>query len=410
METAKANILVALVAVVVCLPPTVGVQQLAAPPAAQQPAAPTTAQQPAAHTPATAGASSRIMVNSSQQWVDTNIDLNPGEKVKLTAGGEITYPAEGKSQERTFGPEGLPRSFTDVIRQYPVGDAGRGALVGRLGAADSGQPFLVGAGKEFVAPVAGRLFLGINQSTKDAANAQGSFQVTIAVLEAGAAGAAGAKAGAAATGGVLSETNVPSLTSDLLEKIPRRVTDQQGNPGDMVNVLIVGTEDQMVQAFTTAGWVKVDASVESTVLSGVLATLGKKDYLTMPMSKLYLFQRPQDYGFAHAEAVTVAMSRHHLRAWKTPNLVDGRPLWTIAATHDIGFDRDQRNNKITHRIDPAIDNEREYVNTTLSGTGLVTQRTHVTPTSPLKEAKTATGGSFNSDGRILVLVLKNGEK
>src|SRR5262249_4142151 len=317
---------------------------------------------------------------------------------------EITYPQEGKSQERKFGPEGLPRSFADVIRQSPVGDAGHGALVGRLGPADSGQPFLVGAGKEFVAPVAGRLFLGINQSTKDAAAAQGNFQVTINVLEAGAGSAAGAKAGPTVGGG-LAETNVPSLTPDLLEKIPPRVTDQQGNPGDMVNVLIVGTEDQLVQAFTTAGWVKVDASVESTVISGVLSTLGKKEYVTMPMSKLYLFQRAQDYGFAHAEAVTVAMSRHHLRAWKSPYQVDGRPLWTIAATHDIGFERDQRNNKITHKIDPAIDDEREYVNTTLSGTGLVTQRTHVTPANPLKEAKTATGGSFNSDGRILVLVL-----
>src|SRR5262249_57710006 len=126
--------------------------------------------------------SCRIGVNASQQWVDTNIDLNSGEKVKLTASGEITYPPEGKSQERTFGPDGLPRSFTDVIRQYPVGDAGRGALVGRLGAADSGQPFLIGAGKEFVAPVAGRLFLGINQSTTDAANAQRSFHITIAAL------------------------------------------------------------------------------------------------------------------------------------------------------------------------------------------------------------------------------------
>src|SRR5262249_62264479 len=139
--------------------------------------------------------SCRIGVNASQQWVDTNIDLNSGEKVKLTASGEITYPPEGKSQERTFGPDGLPRSFSDVIRQSPVGDAGHGALVGRLGPADSGQPFLVGAGKEFVAPVAGRLFLGINQSTKDAAAAQGNFQVTINVLEAGAGGAGGAKAG-----------------------------------------------------------------------------------------------------------------------------------------------------------------------------------------------------------------------
>ena len=124
------------------------------------------------------------------------------------------------------------------------------------------------------------------------------------------------------------------------------------------------------------------------------------------MSTLFLFQRPQDYGFAHAEPVRVAMSRNHLRVWKSPYQVEGRQLWCIAATHDIGFERDQRNNGVTHKIDPAIDGEREYVNDTLSGTGMVIARDHMTPTHPLTEAKTATGGSFHSDGRVLVLVLR----
>jgi hypothetical protein len=347
--------------------------------------------------------SSQITVDASRQWVDTNIDLRPGEKLSLTASGEITYPQQGKSPARTFGPDGLVRGFSDVIHSYAVGDAGHGALIARLGPADTGQPFLIGTSKEFVAPVAGRLFLGINQGQKDAASAQGRFQVTIAVLD------AGSSAGAGATVAGPAETPVRSLTPDLLEKIPRRATDPQGNPGDMVNVLIVGTEDELVQAFTAAGWVKVDTSVGGTVVSGLLNTLEKKDYLTMPMSTLFLFQRVQDYGFAHAEPVRVAMARNHLRAWKSPYQLDGRPLWCIAATHDVGFERDQRNNRVTHKIDPAIDGEREYVNGTLSGTGLISQRTHVTPANPVKEARTATGGSFNSDGRILVLVLKSGK-
>ena len=204
------------------------------------------------------------------------------------------------------------------------------------------------------------------------------------------------------------ETRVAGITPDLLSKIPRRVSDPDGNPGDMVNVLIVGTQDQMVQAFTTAGWVQVDKSVGNTVLNAVLDSLEKKDYLTMPMSVLYLFNRPQDYGFAHGEPVKVAMSRNHLRVWKSPYEVEGRPLWCVAATHDIGFERDQRKpNAVTHKIDPAIDGEREYVNGTLTGTGVVVQRDHVMPADPLTTAKTATGGEFHSDGRILVLVLKN---
>ena len=138
-------------------------------------------------------------------------------------------------------------------------------------------------------------------------------------------------------------------------------------------------------------------------------TFEKKDYLTMPMSTLYLFDRPQDYGFAHAEPVRVVMSRNHLRVWKSPYQVEGRPLWCVAATHDIGFERDQRNNGLTHKIDPAIDGEREYVNQTLSGTGLVSARGHVVPKDPLTTAKTATGGEFHSDGRILVLVLEHAD-
>ena len=213
-------------------------------------------------------------------------------------------------------------------------------------------------------------------------------------------------ASATAVGGP-AEIPIPSITSAILSEVPRRVSDPDGNPGDMVNVFIVGTQDEVVHAFTAAGWVQVDRSVGSTVVASLIDSFSKQDYLTMPMSTLFLFSRAQDYGFAHAEPVRVAMSRNHLRAWKSTYEVDGRPLWCIAATHDIGFERDQRNNGLTHKIDPAIDGEREYVNDTLSSTGLVVERTHVMPADALTEAKTATGGTFHSDGRILVLVLKN---
>jgi len=289
-----------------------------------------------------------------------------------------------------------------LIHAYDVSDAGHGALIGRLGSDAAAQAFLVGASKEYTAPVAGRLFLGINQSLKDGETARGRFHVKIEVLDPGRSD------GGAAIAGGPADSRIPEITPGLLERIPRRVSDAQGNPGDMVNILIIGTQDEVVNVFTSAGWVAVDKSVQDTVLEGALATFAKKEYLTMPMSTLYLFNRAQDYGFAHAEPVRVVMSRNHLRVWKSPYEADGRPVWCVAATHDIGFERDQRNNGVTHKIDPAIDGEREYVNDTLTGTGLVVKRDHVTPPNALTEAQTATGGSFHSDGRVLVLVLKSG--
>jgi hypothetical protein len=344
-----------------------------------------------------------IEIPATKEWVDTNIDVRGGAKLRFTASGQITYPADesygGKLRTAgTFGPDGLPRGFADLVHEYPVGSAGHGALIGRIGSESYAQAFLVGAGKEYEVPVAGRLFLGINQSAKDASVATGSFQIKIEILEEGSSDATG-------VGGPV-ETRVPGITPDLLSKIPRRVSDPDKNPGDMVNVLILGTQDQVVQVLNAAGWVQVDKTVRNTAMNAVLESLEKKDYLTMPMSTLFLFNRSQDYGFAHAEPVRVAMSRNHLRVWKSPYVVDGRPLWCVAATHDIGFERDQRNNGLTHKIDPSIDGEREYVNGTLSGTGLVVQRDHITPADPLTTAKTATGGEFHSDGRILVLVLK----
>jgi LssY C-terminus len=364
----------------------------------------TAAQAQAAPEKATSIKSNEVDVPATKQWVDTNINVRGGAKLRFTATGQITYPADqsysGRSRTRgTFGPDGLPRGFADLIHQYAVRDAGHGALIGRIGSDSYAQPFLIGASKEYDVPVAGRLFLGINQSMSEASTADGSFHAKIEVLDEGSSDATNA--------GGPAETRVPGVTPDLLSKIPRRISDPAGKPGDMVNVLIVGTQDQVVEVFTTAQWVKVDAKVENTALNAVMDSLEKKDYLTMPMSTLFLFGRAQDYGFAHAEPVRVAMSRNHLRVWKSPYQVDGRPLWCVAATHDIGFERDQRNNGVTHKIDPAIDGEREYVNGTLSATGLVVQRDHVTPADPLTTAKTATGGEFHSDGRILVLVLKN---
>jgi hypothetical protein len=362
-----------------------------------------------ATTPMAATAKScEFEMDASKQWVDTGIDLRAEEKLHISATGTITYPAADasksadKSVAKSFGPDGLARGWADLVHQYAVSDAGHGALIGRLGSGDGVLPFPVGAASDYQAPVAGRLFLGLNQSQKDAGTATGSFHVKIEVTDPGLSTAEAAVAGGPA------ETRILGITPVLLDEIPRRVSDPDHNPGDMVNVLIVGTEDDVVRAFKAAGWVRVDSSVQTTVISGVVDSLQKKDYLTMPMSTLYLFDRAQDYGFARAEAVRVAMSRNHLRAWKSPYEIGGRPVWCIAATHDIGFERDERNNGVTHKIDPAIDGEREYVNDTLSNTGLVAARDHVTPASPLMEAKTATGGSFHSDGRVLVLVLKSG--
>ena len=124
------------------------------------------------------------------------------------------------------------------------------------------------------------------------------------------------------------------------------------------------------------------------------------------MSTLYLFGRPQDLSFARGDPLKVAAERHHLRVWKTDKTVGGRPLWVGSATHDVGFEKDQRNGNVTHRIDPEIDKERDFLLQSFDAAGAFSSAAYVTPDDPMLKARTATGGSFYSDGRIVVMALK----
>jgi hypothetical protein len=334
--------------------------------------------------------SQEVQLTGEVSWIDTGIDVQAGEHVLITSTGKLRY-ADAKDDN---GPEGLPRSFKDLLRVLPFNEAGRGALIGRIGDKDTAQPFVIGARRDVVAPVSGRLAVGINQTSDDTGEGTYAARIEVYTPEGGSARVVPRQV-----------SSLPGIDNNLFSKIPRRVGDKQGNSGDMVNFLILGSEAAMQRVFTTAGWVKVDAGVKDTVLHGLIGSLSKEAYLTMPMSQLYLFGRAQDYGWARAEPLSVVRSRNHLRIWKAPFDVKGETLWVGAATHDIGFERDQRNNRVTHKIDPDIDLERDYVEKTLASTGLVAEISHFLPDNPMKEAKTATGGTFHSNGQVLILKL-----
>jgi hypothetical protein len=334
--------------------------------------------------------SQEVQLTGDSSWVDTGIDVQAGEHVVATATGTLRYA----DQQTDTAPAGIARGFKDLLRNLPFNEAGRGAVIGRIGDKDTSQPFLIGAKRDLVSPLSGRLSVGINQLSSDTGD--GTYTVRIEIYAADANSA------------LFTAKAVPSIRgvdNDLFAKIPRRISDKAGDPGDMVNFLIIGSQEAMEKVFTTAGWVKVDANVKETVLHGLLESISKESYLTMPMSPLYLFGRQQDYGWAHAEPIAVVASRNHLRIWKAPFEVNSRTLWVGAATHDVGFEKDQRNNGLTHKIDPNIDLERDYVEKTLTSTGLVAEVTHVLPQNPMQEAKTATGGTFHSNGQVLVLKL-----
>ncbi len=327
---------------------------------------------------------------TGSDWVDTQLVVAPGDSVECAATGNVSL-ADG----RKVTADGTARGWKDLLRQFPDNNSPVGALVARIGNSDATVPFGIGAHKTLEVSTAAELYLAINVSPDLAAT--GSYTVTLHLSR---------KPAPAAADAALEDVLADAVSPALFTNIPRRVGDQQSNPGDMVNFALIGTEEQVKKAFQNAGWVAVDSTKQDAVVHGLLQTLQHQSYLEMPMSTLYLFGRPQDLSYARADPITVAAERHHLRVWKSTETVDGKPLWVGSSTHDIGFEKDQRNNGITHKIDPEIDNERDFLEQSFAAAGNLQAAAYVTPANPLRDARTATGGSFQSDGRIVVLLLK----
>lgn len=327
-----------------------------------------------------------VPLDGTKQWVDTGIDLGQGDIVKLTGSGTIKLTNAATEN----GPEGGKRSWTDMIRTLPVNDANRGAIIGRIGDRDTARAFLIGTRREQRAGLAGRLFVGINMTGTD--KAQGAFKVIIE------------RTAAAAAGPPVAITS--KLSQAQLDSIPRRVQGDDGTPGDRTNFVVVGSEQQVKNALEHAGWSVVDRSKKDAVLRSAMSILTKGAYVTLPMSELMLFDRSQDYGYAQGDPLKVVAARHHFRIWKAPFLVGGQDVWVGAGTHDVGFDKDQRNGKITHKIDPDTDLEREYIAQSFQEEGSVVLLEYMTATNPVKQANTAHGQSFHSDGRHAILYMK----
>ncbi|PYX06432.1 MAG: hypothetical protein DMG88_18185 [Acidobacteria bacterium] len=371
-----------------------------------------------------------LTVSPTEAWVDTRIDLLPGDVLQINA-------VAGKGG---CSPNGAKTSQNGTL---PLNSALPGALIGKL--SGNGALFFVGSEKDLKIERQEHLYLGVNASgplpctgdiliklqltsaptqatvtakSKLAAAAQtwlsGQFGIDPAApaTSQGASAAPGASpgVGAAATRNIeaLKAANAPFDTElcKKLDGLPGRVNDQFNNLGDMVNLVIVGSEQQVQSAFEAAGWQLADKSVEEAVINAVRVTYQKKDYLQMPMSTLYLFNRPQDLGYEHAEAYSVVASRHHFRLWKAPFTWNGQLVWVGAGTHDIGFEKDQRNGKVTHKIDPAVDGERDYISETLQRAGKISRMNYYQPPNPIHQAKNATGASYHSDGRLLVIFLQ----
>src|ERR1700754_4894615 len=163
------------------------------------------------------------------------------------------------------------------------------------------------------------------------------------------------------------------------EHVPSYTITGDGLPGDPVNVVLVGTLQQLRDAFAALGWSDADRLSLASSWGMVRAFVLNAPYASAPFSTLYLFGRGQDIGFQKA-IDNSPRKRHHIRfwalsltraqaAWGAPGfwLDTARPpdnervLWVGAGTRDTGLSLTRLTFQITHATDSDTSAERDYI-------------------------------------------------
>lgn len=206
--------------------------------------------------------------------------------------------------------------------------------------------------------------------------------------------------------------------------IPLYCTTPDGFASDPVNIGVVGTREQLIEAMTKAGWYEADRLMLQNMTKLVLALLFGRPYKHAPFSNLYLFGRSQDIGF-QLPAGKSARQRHHVRFWaatydsgprfrehvsfwqshqKSP--APDRILWVGAASLDVGLAVIRHTAQLTHMVHPDTTIERELIVKHLKKTGHVASTKTIKLVEPYKISNRVWRGYLTSDGKLTICELR----
>ena len=159
--------------------------------------------------------------------------------------------------------------------------------------------------------------------------------------------------------GSLVDCDVPNLVKRLAA-MPATTTNRAGTrTGDPVNLVVIGEFATLLSAMS-ARWDESETITFATCWKTATAFLLGSQYRYSPVSPLYLFGRSQDVALQRSRRSI--NERLHLRLWLTPLQFHGQSVWVGQISRDIGVRFTTKAwNLTTHRIDPDIDESRDYL-------------------------------------------------
>jgi hypothetical protein len=199
---------------------------------------------------------------------------------------------------------------------------------------------------------------------------------------------------------MLTEEELATL-DEIVADLPERTANRSHHASDLINVMFIGSREQLSAAFLAAGWSETAHSTLRSHLANLRAVMGNTGNRVAPMSALLLDGEAADMMWQ--KGLNDVGKRHHIRIWKRAETWNGQEIWVGAATHDVDFAFLRPGMPVTHRIAQHIDRERDKVVHDLEFASSVDLADWMERPEVSRELHNATGDRMTTDGRLAVV-------
>ena len=189
----------------------------------------------------------------------------------------------------------------------------------------------------------------------------------------------------------------------LLQKNTPRTYTGKGKEADLVNVLFVGSHEQMDAAFKTAGWMNGDRISTRSVLREFRAFLTLSNYPSAPITTQYLQGQRQEVTWQ--KSFNSYSRRDHVRLWEEHGTVLGQDAWLGAYSRETSAVLSISQHKFIHHLDRNLDGGVNMLARDLTLAGCV-KSVQLLPRPELQNTfVNATGDEMRTDGMLTVVQL-----
>ncbi len=189
--------------------------------------------------------------------------------------------------------------------------------------------------------------------------------------------------------------------TELIADLPTRTHAASDVPSDLINVVFLGSREQIETAFSAAGWVPAHHWSFWNNIRAIRAVGEGLGYTQAPMSDIRLNGTIPEMTWQ--KGFNDVSKRHHVRIWKQPGRWDGQEIWIGAGTRDIDFAFFRPGGTLTHRVETKIDQERDKIVNDLKFASCVESVDWAARPRVPADNWNATGDLMQTDSRLAVV-------